>query len=83
MYDVTRRDSFEDLEAVWMREVELYSNVEGAVRILVANKVDLVSPNGAVSWLVKMVEGCCSLTCHHRATHVALPLFTRSVTAFT
>ena len=26
-----------------MREVELYSNVEGAVKILVANKVDLVS----------------------------------------
>ena len=43
VYDVTRRDSFDDLEAVWMREVELYSNVEGAVKILVANKVDLVS----------------------------------------
>ncbi|GAX77793.1 hypothetical protein CEUSTIGMA_g5236.t1 [Chlamydomonas eustigma] len=43
IYDVTRRESFEDLEAVWMREVELYSNVDGAVQILVANKVDLSS----------------------------------------
>jgi len=43
VYDVTRRESFEDLEAVWMREVELYSNVESAVQILVANKVDLSS----------------------------------------
>ena len=28
---------------MWMREVELYSNVEGAICMVVANKVDLVS----------------------------------------
>ena len=43
VYDVTRRETFEDLEGVWMREVELYSNVEGAICMVVANKVDLVS----------------------------------------
>ncbi len=42
VYDVTRRDSFEELESVWMREVDLHSNVECAIRMVVANKVDLV-----------------------------------------
>jgi hypothetical protein len=42
VYDVTRRETFEDLDSVWMREVELYSNVEGAMHMVVANKVDLV-----------------------------------------
>lgn len=43
VYDVTRRETFDDLEGVWMREVELYSNVEGAICMVVANKVDLAS----------------------------------------
>jgi Ras-related protein Rab-18 len=42
VYDVTRRDTFEALERVWMREVDIYSNVEDAVKMVVANKVDLV-----------------------------------------
>ena len=41
-YDVTRRDTFENVERIWMKEVELYSNVEDAVKMVVANKVDLV-----------------------------------------
>lgn len=41
VYDCTSRESFEDLEAVWMKEVELYSNVEGAVTMVVGNKKDL------------------------------------------
>lgn len=41
VYDVARRETFENLERVWMTEVELYSNIEEAVKIVVANKVDL------------------------------------------
>jgi Ras-related protein Rab-18 len=46
-YDVTRRDTFENVERIWMKEVELYSNVEDAVKMVVANKVDLVGGAGA------------------------------------
>ena len=42
VYDVTRRDSFENLEQ-WLREVQLYTpdNGEGVVKLLVGNKIDL------------------------------------------
>ena len=42
VYDVTKRDSFENLEQ-WLREVKLYSpnNGEGVVKLLVGNKIDL------------------------------------------
>ncbi len=39
-YDVTRRETFESIEDIWMREVDMYSTVEDAVKIVVANKVD-------------------------------------------
>ena len=42
MYDVTRGETFSDLESIWMKEVDIYSNVEAAVKMVVANKVDLV-----------------------------------------
>lgn len=41
VYDVTRRETFENLEDIWMREVDMYSTVEDAVKMVVANKVDL------------------------------------------
>ena len=46
VYDVTRRDSFDNLEH-WLKEVKLYSpnNGEGVVKLLVGNKIDL-SDNG-------------------------------------
>lgn len=40
---MTRRETFEDLERIWMKEVDIYSNIEDAVKMVVANKVDLVS----------------------------------------
>lgn len=42
VYDVTRRDSFENLEQ-WLKEVKLYSpnNGESVVKLLVGNKIDL------------------------------------------
>jgi len=54
VYDVTRRDSFENLEQ-WLKEIKLYSpnNGEGVVKLLVGNKVDLdreVSREEAEAW---------------------------------
>jgi Ras-related protein Rab-18 len=42
VYDVTRTDSFENLEQ-WLKEVQLYSpnNGESVVKLLVGNKIDL------------------------------------------
>lgn len=42
VYDVTRRDSFENLEQ-WLKEVQLYTpdNGEGVIKLLVGNKIDL------------------------------------------
>jgi Ras-related protein Rab-18 len=39
-YDVTRRETFESIQETWMKEVAENSNVEHAVKMLVANKVD-------------------------------------------
>ena len=41
-YDVTRRETFESIEDIWMGEVEMFSTVEGAIKAVVANKVDQV-----------------------------------------
>ncbi|MBA0588002.1 hypothetical protein Gorai_001121 [Gossypium raimondii] len=43
VYDVTRRDTFTNLTDVWAKEVELYSTNQDCVKILVGNKVDMVS----------------------------------------
>ena len=42
VYDVTRRDSFENLQQ-WLKEIKLYTpnNGEGVVKLLVGNKIDL------------------------------------------
>ena len=42
VYDVTRRDSFDNLDH-WLKEVKLYSpnNGEGVIKLLVGNKIDL------------------------------------------
>lgn len=47
VYDVTRRDSFDNLEQ-WLKEVKLYSpnNGEGVVKLLVGNKIDLADGDG-------------------------------------
>lgn len=43
VYDVTKRATFDDLASIWLNEVEMYSTVEDAAKMVVANKVDLVS----------------------------------------
>lgn len=55
VYDVTRTDSFENLEQ-WLKEVQLYSpnNGENVIKLLVGNKIDLdvrkVSRERAEAW---------------------------------
>jgi Ras-related protein Rab-18 len=48
-YDVTRRETFDSLEDVWMREVELYGTVDAAARMVVGNKTDRAAGEREVS----------------------------------
>ncbi len=38
VYDITRRETFDNLSEVWMREVNMYATVPDCVKMLVANK---------------------------------------------
>ena len=42
-YDVSRRETFDSIAEIWMKEVEMYSTVQGAVKAIIGNKLDLVS----------------------------------------
>ena len=50
VYDVTRRDTFANLSDVWAKEVELYSTNQHYVKMLVGNKVDIVSFTFSISF---------------------------------
>ena len=39
-YDVCRRDTFRSLQDLWMNEVEMYSTIPDAIKMVVGNKVD-------------------------------------------
>ena len=51
VYDVARRDTFENLKNIWLREVDMYSGGDGSsvVKMLVANKVDVVRDHHTVA----------------------------------
>jgi len=57
VYDVTRRDSFDNLEH-WLKEIKLYSpnNGEGVVKLLVGNKIDLPESGGEFERQVDRAE---------------------------
>ena len=40
VYDITRRETFENLSEVWLREVEMYCTVPACVKMVVGNKLD-------------------------------------------
>mmetsp|Transcript_11078 Transcript_11078/g.33216 ORF Transcript_11078/g.33216 Transcript_11078/m.33216 type:complete len:205 (-) Transcript_11078:1166-1780(-) len=40
VYDVTRRETFDSLGEIWMQEVDMYSTIDNAIKMVVANKVD-------------------------------------------
>lgn len=41
VYDVSKRETFEALKDVWLKEVSLYSTRPAAVKMVVGNKVDI------------------------------------------
>lgn len=41
MYDVSKRETFESLKNVWLKEVSMYSTRAVAVKMVVGNKVDI------------------------------------------
>eukprot|EP00873_Tetraselmis_striata_P009873 jgi/Tetstr1/430137/TSEL_019970.t1 len=43
VYDVTKRQTFEGLKDIWLKEVDMYSTIDSAVKMVVANKVDMES----------------------------------------
>lgn len=42
VYDVSQRETFDSLDEIWLREVEMYATVPDAIKMVVANKTDLV-----------------------------------------
>lgn len=41
VYDVSKRETFEALKDVWLKEVSMYSTRSAAVKMVVGNKVDI------------------------------------------
>lgn len=50
-YDVTRRETFDSLDDIWMREVDMYSTIDESVKMVVANKCDKVTAATVISLL--------------------------------
>ena len=40
VYDVTSRESFDNLQSVWLKELETYSDLSTVVLMIVGNKID-------------------------------------------
>ena len=40
VYDITKRESFENVSEIWAKEVDLYATVEDCVKIVIGNKID-------------------------------------------
>lgn len=68
-YDVTRRETFESISEIWMKEVEMYATVEGAVKAVIGNKVDqvwfssslgIVTLSNHESNAVRSLDVCCN-----------------------
>ena len=53
---MTRRETFESIADIWMREVDMYSTVDNAVKMVVANKVDKVLFHISASALLRLWE---------------------------
>eukprot|EP00736_Rhodelphis_marinus_P008375 Rmarinus@m.21643 len=41
VYDVSRRETFEQIKDIWLKEVDLYCTNDDAVKMLVGNKIDV------------------------------------------
>lgn len=65
-YDVTRRDTFDNLSEIWLREVDMYSTVQNAVWMIVGNKIDCAAErvvSRAEGVALARSHGCLFLEC--------------------
>eukprot|EP00854_Cymbomonas_tetramitiformis_P001966 gene1966-2650_t len=66
-YDVTRRETFENLSEIWLREVDMYATVQDAVWMIVGNKIDRSSERA-----VTREEGIALARSHGALHHVGV-----------
>lgn len=65
-YDVTRRETFENLSEIWLREVDMYATVQDAVWMIVGNKIDRSSERAVTreeGIALARSHGCLFLEC--------------------
>ena len=43
VYDVTRPETFKDLKEIWLKELEVYADLDDLILMVVGNKIDLES----------------------------------------
>ena len=66
VYDISSKESFESVENVWQKEVDMYSTIPDAIKIVVGNKVDKenerkVKKEDAIAFARR--NGCLFLEC--------------------
>src|SRR6056300_541618 len=66
VYDIASKESFESVEKVWQKEVDLYSTIPDAIKIVVGNKIDKederkVTKDEAIAFARR--NGCLFLEC--------------------
>lgn len=44
VYDVTNRETFDNLKNIWLKELQVYTDLDKLVLMVVGNKIDQVSP---------------------------------------
>ena len=66
VYDICSRESFDSIENVWQKEVDMYSTIPDAIKIVVGNKIDKeeerkVKKEDAIAFAKR--NGCLFLEC--------------------
>ena len=70
MYDISNKESFNSVEEVWQKEVDMYSTIADAVKIVVGNKCDKESERAvmkAEGMAFAKKNGCLFLECSAKA----------------
>jgi Ras-related protein Rab-18 len=52
VYDVSNRESFENLKKTWLKELQTYANLDRIVLMVVGNKIDKVSGSSVLTFHV-------------------------------
>jgi Ras-related protein Rab-18 len=70
VYDISNKESFNSVEEVWQKEVDMYSTIADAVKIVVGNKCDKESERAvmkAEGMAFAKKNGCLFLECSAKA----------------